>query len=89
MQTLASRCVPVRMAVFMLLLPGIPSWGHGILESSSSSPELPTRPAGTRLYLLRHTDRIDFADHQWVGSSGSERVRLHFTLIHAQLQMPR
>ena len=71
MQTLASRCVPVRMAVLLLLFPGIPSWGHGILESSSSSPELPTRHAGTRLYLLRHTDRIDFADHKWVGSSGS------------------
>ena len=47
-----------------LLLPGV--WtGVPELESRSSSPVRPSAPS-TRLYLLRHTERIDFVDHSWV-----------------------
>ena len=43
--------------------------GLGMSSSRSSSPPPARRAfgrAGTRLHLLRHTERIDFADHSWV-----------------------
>lgn len=77
MRKIAFRCMAV-LVIKLMLLPGMHIGAHAVPESRS----LRASPQGTRLYLLRHTDRIDFADHQWVGSSRSELKLLDFTSWH-------
>ena len=59
--------------------------GLGMSSSRSSSPPPARRAfgrAGTRLHLLRHTERIDFADHSWV------RQRTHRAAAPRRLRAP-
>ena len=57
-----------RMSLHILSMLVFPAWatgGTGIFEDSSRTPP-PPPTAGTKLFLLRHTERIDFADKTWV-----------------------
>jgi len=57
-----------RMSLHILSMLVFPAWatgGTGVFEDSSRTPP-PPPTAGTKLFLLRHTERIDFADKTWV-----------------------